>query len=49
MIFHREIKEIKGEEYERYYKDASDFVREAKKFLEENKTFAFGVHTGKKK
>jgi len=34
MISHREIKEIKGEEYDRYFKIAEDFVRRMKKFIE---------------
>ncbi|MBI2151410.1 hypothetical protein HYU21_01645 [Candidatus Woesearchaeota archaeon] len=33
-ITHREIKEIKGEEYELYYKDADEFVRRMKKLVE---------------
>jgi len=35
MITHREIKEIKGEEYDRYYKIAEDFVKRMRKFIEE--------------
>ncbi len=35
MISHREVKEIKGEEYDRYFKIAEDFVMRMKKFIEE--------------
>jgi predicted nucleotidyltransferase/uncharacterized protein (UPF0332 family) len=35
MITHREIKEIKGDEYERYYKVAEDFVKRMREFIEE--------------
>ena len=35
MITHREIKEIKGEEYEHYYKTAEDFVNRMREFIEE--------------
>lgn len=34
MIVHREIKEIKGEEYDRYYKAAEDFVNRMRQFIE---------------
>lgn len=34
MITHREIREIKGEEYEHYYKEADDFVRRMKRLVE---------------
>lgn len=34
MISHREIGEIKGEEYDRYFKEAQEFVERMKKFLE---------------
>ena len=34
MILHREIKEISGQEYDRYYKEASDFVDKMKNFIE---------------
>jgi uncharacterized protein (UPF0332 family) len=34
MISRREIGEIKGEEYDRYFKEASEFVDRMKKFLE---------------
>ena len=34
MITHREIKEIKGPEYENYYTEAEDFVNRIKKFIE---------------
>ncbi|MBS3123595.1 nucleotidyltransferase domain-containing protein [Candidatus Woesearchaeota archaeon] len=33
-ITHREIKEIKGEEYEQYYKNAEEFVRRMRKLVE---------------
>lgn len=35
MITHREIKEIKGEEYDRNFKIAEDFVYRMRKFIEE--------------
>ena len=35
MITHREIKEIKGEEYDRNFKIAEDFVQRMRKFIEE--------------
>jgi predicted nucleotidyltransferase/uncharacterized protein (UPF0332 family) len=35
MIVHREIKEVKGAEYERYYKDAHAFVERMKSFIYE--------------
>ena len=34
MITHREIKEISGEEYDRYYKEAEDFVHRMKKIID---------------
>lgn len=34
MITHREIKEIKGPEYENYFKEASDFVQRMKVLIE---------------
>src|SRR3989344_5235993 len=34
MITHREIREIRGEEYEHYYREAEDFVRRMKKLVE---------------
>ncbi len=37
MIVHREIKEIKGEEYDRYYKAAEDFVNRMKSFIDQAK------------
>lgn len=37
MITHREIQEIKGEEYEQYYRDAEEFVRRMKKIIEQGK------------
>ena len=35
MITHREIKEIKGEEYDRYFKTAEEFVNRMRDFIEE--------------
>ena len=35
MITHREIKEIKGEEYDKYFKAADDFVRRMREFIDE--------------
>ena len=37
MITHREIKEIKGPEYEKYYYDADDFVRRMRQLIEKGK------------
>lgn len=37
MITHREIQEIKGSEYERYYLEATDFVNRMKKIIERGK------------
>ena len=34
MITHREIKEIKGSDFEKYYLEADDFVRRMKKLIE---------------
>ena len=34
MISHREIKEIKGEEYDKYFKTAEDFVRRMRKIID---------------
>lgn len=34
MITHREINEIKGEEYDHYYKQAEDFVQRMREFIE---------------
>ena len=34
MIVHREIKEIKGEEYDKYYEAADEFVRRMREFIE---------------
>ena len=34
MITHREVKEITGEEYDRYYKHAEEFVRRMREFIE---------------
>lgn len=35
MITHREIKEIKGSDYDKYYKAADDFVKRMREFIEE--------------
>jgi len=35
MVTYREIKEIKGDEFDRYYKEADDFVQRIRKFIEE--------------
>ena len=37
MITHREIREVKGPEYERYFSDADDFVRKMKQLIERGK------------
>ncbi|MBN2423031.1 nucleotidyltransferase domain-containing protein [Candidatus Woesearchaeota archaeon] len=37
MIEHRDIKQIGGAEYDRYYIEAEDFVNRIKKFIEEKK------------
>lgn len=37
MITHREIREIKGEEFEMYYKEANSFVQRMKILIEKNK------------
>jgi len=37
MITHREIREIKGEEYEMYYREANNFVQRMKILIEKNK------------
>jgi len=37
MITHREIKEIRGDEYERYQREASDFVHRMKVLIEKGK------------
>ncbi len=37
MIVHREIKEIKGPEYELYYKEAEEFVRRMKGLIEKGR------------
>lgn len=37
MVTHREIVEIKGEEFERYYKIADDFVQRMRRFIEHGK------------
>ena len=36
-ITHREIREIKGIEYEKYYAEADDFVRRMKKLVEKGR------------
>lgn len=37
MVMHNEISEITGEEYDRYYKEANDFVNRMKHFIENSK------------
>ena len=37
MITHREIMEIKGEEFDRYFVQAEDFVKRMRKFIEQGK------------
>lgn len=37
MITHREIREIKGNEYEHYYQEADEFVRRMKRLIEKGK------------
>ncbi|MBU0469865.1 MAG: nucleotidyltransferase domain-containing protein [Nanoarchaeota archaeon] len=37
MITHREVKEIKGPAYEKYYEEAQDFVRRMKSLIEKGK------------
>ncbi|SRR3989344_2927253 len=37
MITHREVKEIKGQEYENYYNEADDFVKRMKRLIEKGK------------
>ena len=39
LITHREIKEIKGEEYDRYYKEAEEFVNRVRKIIDTEKRF----------
>ena len=34
MITHREIKELKGAEYDKYFKDAADFVARMRKLID---------------
>ena len=34
MIVHRQIQEIKGEQYEKYYKEAEEFIEEMRKLIE---------------
>ena len=34
MISHREIREIKGAEFDRYFEEAADFVARMRKFIE---------------
>lgn len=34
MINHRELAEVKGEEFDRYFEDASDFVERMRKYIE---------------
>ena len=35
MLTHREIKEIKGEEYDKYFKSAEDFVKRMREFVDD--------------
>jgi uncharacterized protein (UPF0332 family) len=37
MITHREITEVKGEEYDRYFKHAEEFVKRMRRFIEEGR------------
>jgi hypothetical protein len=37
MVTHREIVEIKGEEFDRYYKTAEDFVHRMRRLIEHGK------------
>ena len=37
MVTHREIVEIKGEEFDRYYRTADDFVARMRRFIEYGK------------
>ena len=37
MIVHREIKEIKGNEYEKYYQEAEEFVKRMRKLVEKGR------------
>ncbi len=37
MITHREVKEIQGQDYERYYRDADDFVNKMKELIDKKK------------
>ncbi len=39
LITHREIKEIKGEEYDRYYKEAEEFVNRVRKIIDTGNRF----------
>jgi len=34
MITHREIKEIKGHEYEKYYYEADEFIKRMRKLIQ---------------
>ncbi len=34
LITHREIRDIKGAEYEQYYKEADEFIRQMRKLVE---------------
>ena len=37
MIVHREIKEVSGEEFERYYEEANRFVNRMRTFISTKK------------
>jgi uncharacterized protein (UPF0332 family) len=37
MITHREIREVKGPEFEKYYHEADEFVRRMKKLIEKGR------------
>ena len=34
MIVHRQIQEIKGQQYEQYYKEAEEFIEEMRQLIE---------------
>ena len=37
MITHREVKEIQGQDYEKYYRDADDFINKMKTLIDKKK------------
>lgn len=47
MITHREVKEIRGEEYERYYRNAEDFVNRMKELIDGKKKYTENKHLTK--